>query len=134
MGTEATTGRRERADGETDLGVDPKLLSVLGYVFNVAGALVLLVLEGNGFVRHHAAQSLLYTVAAVVVAVAAGIVALLFAWIPVVGGLIELALGPLLRVAILLGFVFLAYKAYSGERYTLPGLEEPIDSVEELFS
>lgn len=133
MATEATTERRESADGETELGVDPKVLSVLGYVFNVVGALVLLVLEDNDFVRHHAAQSLVFTGAAVVASIVAAILASLLGWIPLVGGLIELVLGLGLRAAIVLGFVFLAYKAYSGERYTLPGFEGPIDSVEGAF-
>jgi len=132
MGTDATTERRGSTGDATELGVSPNVLAALGYVFNLVGALVLLVLEDNDYVRHHAAQALLFTAAVVVARFALGFVGLFLGFLPG-GDLLTALLSFAVWAVAGLGFLFLAYKGFTGERYTLPVLGQYIDDVERVF-
>lgn len=133
MATESRTTGRVGPDGGTELGVDAKILAALGYVFNLLGALVLLVLEDNDYVRHHAAQALLFTALVVVARLAVGFVAFFLRFVPVVGDLLATALGIAVWALAGLVFLFLAYKGFVGERYTLPGFGQYVTAVEGAF-
>jgi uncharacterized membrane protein len=119
-------------DGETELGLDANILAALGYVFNLIGAVVLLVLEDNEYVRHHAAQALLFTGVVVVARFVLRVLGVVIGFLPG-GGLINTVLGLVVWAGAALGFLFLAYKAFAGERYELPVLGEFIDDVEGMF-
>lgn len=138
MATETTAdettggdGETGGADGETELGLDANILAALGYVFNLIGAVVLLVLEDNEYVRHHAAQALLFTGVVVVARFVVGVLGAILGLLKL--GFLASLLGFALWVAAGLGFLFLAYKAFTGERYELPVLGEYIDDVEGMF-
>lgn len=116
---------------ETELGVDPNILAALAYVFNLVGALVLLVLEDNEYVRHHAAQALLFTAVVVAARFVVGVLGAVF-------GLFRLGflISPLsfaVWAGAVLGFLLLAYKAYTGTRYELPVLGAYVADVEGAF-
>lgn len=98
-----------------------KVLAALGYpIWLVALVVVLTDLKKDPFLRYHAWQALFYGIAWIIVWVALSFLAAILLILPVVG----LALGSLLtRVSLLVWLVLsivLAYKAYQGERFTLP--------------
>lgn len=124
---DGTTG----SDGETELGVDANVLAALAYIFNLIGALILLVLEDDEYVRFHAAQALLVT--AVVIA-ARFVVRVLGAVFGVVGlDVLTFLLGTVVWAGAAIAFLFLAYKGFTGERFEVPVLAEYIDDVEGAF-
>jgi uncharacterized membrane protein len=131
MATESTAKETAGADDETELGLDPNILAALGYVFNLIGAVVLLVLEDNEYVRHHAAQALLFTGVVVAARFVVGILGTILGLLKL--GFVASLLGFAVWAGAGLGFLFLAYKGFTGERYELPVLGGFIDDVEGIF-
>jgi uncharacterized membrane protein len=75
-------------DSGTTLQLDANLLGLLAYLFGiVSGVLILLLEKRHGEVRFHAAQSIVVSIAVIVLSIASG--ALLF--IPVLGLLVSTA-------------------------------------------
>jgi uncharacterized membrane protein len=75
-------------DGDTTLGMDPNLLGFLAYLFGpVSGVLILLLEKRQSEVRFHAAQSIVVSVAIILLSIASGV--LMF--IPVLGLIISTA-------------------------------------------
>jgi uncharacterized membrane protein len=69
-------------DTGTSLGVDAHLLGMLAYLFSIVSGVLILVLEKrHAEVRFHAAQSVVFSIAAIVLSVVAS--ALMF--VPIVG-------------------------------------------------
>jgi uncharacterized membrane protein len=132
MATDARTEPRGGGGG-TALGPSANLLAALGYLFNLIGAILLLVLEEDAYVRHHAAQSLLFTGAVVVARFVVGIVAPVGGFVPVLGDPVAALLGFAVWAGAGLGFLFLMYKGFTGQRYRLPVLGAYIDDVEGAF-
>ena len=134
MATDATTRRTGRTgDGGTTLGPSRNILAVLGYLFNLVGALALLVFEDDGFVRHHAAQSLVFTGVVLLARFLASVVAAVLGLVPFVGGFLAGVVSAAVWLGAVAGYLFMAYRAYAGERYTLPGLGVHVVRVERLF-
>jgi uncharacterized membrane protein len=109
---------------ETSTGLDENVAGALAYLLGfVTGVIFLVVESDNRFVRFHAAQSIVVSVAAIAISFALGIVGTILAFIPRIGfvfsGLVGL-LGSLLSLAFFLLWLFLMYKAYSHERFELP--------------
>jgi len=87
---------------------DSKIFAVVAYFFGILGGiLVYLLKKQDAYARFHAVQSILLTVAVVVLSIVIGIVTL---------GLGSIIIGPVF----LLLWLFMMYKAYSGEKYKLP--------------
>jgi uncharacterized membrane protein len=69
-------------DTGTSLGVDAHLLGLLAYLFSIISGVLILVLEKrHAEVRFHAAQSVVFAIAAIVLSVVAGSIV----FVPVVG-------------------------------------------------
>lgn len=133
MATDAATETTSATGGETELGLSPNIEGVLAYVLGFVSGLVLLVLEDNEYVRYHAAQSVVYSVALIALFVALSLVGIVLGFIPVVGGLLGTLVGLVelvVRLGAFVGWLFLMYQAYSGERYRLPVLGAYVGSVE----
>lgn len=100
-----------------------KVLAALGY-FPLAVLIPLFVIftdkKKDKFLAFHAWQSLILAVAAFVVLVGASILTV----VPIIGAIIALCGVPILLLAIAVIFLFLAYKAYKGEKYMLPTVGE----------
>lgn len=101
-------------DGKSVLGLSPSMAAVLAYAgLFVSGILILAFERDNKFVRFHAMQS---TVLFLLMLVASAVITWLFGWIFLIGGLIDLLLS-----SIFIGvWLFLMYKAYTGEEYKMP--------------
>ena len=69
-------------DAGTSLGVDAHLLGLLAYLLSIISGVLILVLEKrHAEVRFHAAQSVVFSIAAIVLSVVAGTIV----FVPVVG-------------------------------------------------
>lgn len=97
---------------------EAKLFSAIGYIIGVLVPLFILLTDKkkNKFMQFHAYQSLLFTVVWIVYSVV----------FMVVVGVLAAVLGPLAFLVTPLNFlpwivaIFLAYKAYTGEKFMLP--------------
>ena len=95
-----------------------KLLGAVTYLLGpVTGILFLLIEKQNSFVRFHAMQSTITFGALFLFNIALGI-------IPVLGWIVAIILSPLIGLAAFVLWLFLMWKAYSGEKYKLPYIGE----------
>lgn len=114
---------------ETKLGVSENIAGLLAYLFGLLSGIIILVIEkDNQFARFHAAQSTVLSVAIIVLSVVVSIVAL----IPILGWIIAL-LSLLVYLGVFVLWLFLMYKAFSGELYRLPMLADYADQLEAMF-
>ncbi len=110
--SESNTPTPETASGGngSSTGLDENLAGLLTYLLGFITGIVFLVIEKKSrYVRFHAFQSTILWIGFFVLNIAAN-------WIPVVGGLVTLVLGP----ASLILWILLMVKAYQGERFKLP--------------
>ena len=105
--------------GKSSTGLDPNLAAALAYLLGFLTGILFLVIEKDSkFVRFHALQSTMVFLVIFVVTVFTNIL-----WvIPLIGWLISLLLNILLVPVTLILWLFLMFKAYSGEKFKLPVL------------
>ncbi|WP_439026736.1 DUF4870 domain-containing protein [Haloarchaeobius sp. DT45] len=120
---------------KTSLGVDENVAGALAYVFGVISGVVVFVLESeNQFVRFHAAQSIVLSVAIFVASFALAMVNLILGLAigGILGGLVSLVLS---LVGLVLGFgafalwLYMLFKTYQGETVRLPVVAGIADSL-----
>lgn len=98
----------EKSDGSE------KLKGALAYFLGpVTGIVLLLVEKKSSFVRFHAMQSTILFGGFLLLNIVLGI-------IPVLGWLVALIISPILSILIFVLWIYLMWKAYSGEKYKLP--------------
>jgi uncharacterized membrane protein len=103
----------------TSTGLDPKLSGLLAYLFGIVSGIIFLLAEKqHGLVRFHAAQSILLTIALVVVSVVLSILGA----IPVLGWLFAILGGLVFMIGAIALWVFMMYKGYQLEKFKLPFL------------
>ena len=91
-----------------------KLMGALAYLLGPITGIFLLVTEKkNSYVRYHAMQSTIVFGAMILFNIALGIV-------PILGWLVALILSPIIMIGSFVLWLFLIWKAYSGEKYKLP--------------
>lgn len=129
MSTEGTTDAEpvESPNGTKTVdgvGLEPNVAGALAYVFGLLSGVVMLVLASDHeFVRFHALQSIGFSVVVGILYVFLGVVSTFVVFIPGIGGLLAALFGlvyPLVGLGGFVGWAFLLYKAYSGERFELP--------------
>ncbi|MEZ5334844.1 MAG: DUF4870 domain-containing protein [Methanolobus sp.] len=114
---------------ETSIGVSENIAGLLAYLFGLISGILLLVMEKeNKVVRFHAAQSSVLSIAVIVFSIVITIVGL----IPIIGWIIAL-LSIFLYLGIFVLWLFLMYKAFTGDMYRLPMLAEYADQLEAMF-
>ncbi|MCT9097087.1 DUF4870 domain-containing protein [Haloarchaeobius sp. HME9146] len=130
-----TTDSTTHTPSETSLGVDENVAGALAYVFGVISGAIVFVLESeNEFVRFHAAQSIVLSIAIFVAAFALTLVnvVLTFAIGGLLGGLISLVLS---LVGLVFGFaafgiwVYMLVRTYQGRSIRLPVVSGIADSL-----
>ena len=100
---------------------DDTLTAAIAYLLMpVTGFLLYLIEKEDRFVRFHAAQSTIAGIILVVIWVGFGILAVGLAFIPIVGWIIGILLALGLMAACFVFWVFLMYKAYSGDKFKIP--------------
>jgi uncharacterized membrane protein len=105
---------------------DDNLMAALAYLLSFVTGIVIYLLnkdKGNKFVLFHAMQAIIYGVAVFALFIGLGIVGMVMAFIPWIGWMIGLLMIPVWGILVLgnLGlWIFLMYKAYSGEKFKIP--------------
>lgn len=98
----------------TALGIDENLEGALAYFLGILTGILFLVLEkDNKFVKFHAVQSIIVSVATIVILTVVGTILM---FIPIIGWIIDI----LLYLGALLLWLLLMYKAYQKEMFKLP--------------
>lgn len=98
----------------TALGIDENLEGALAYFFGLLTGILFLVLEkDNKFVKFRAVQSIVVSVAAIVILTVLGTILI---FIPVIGWLLYM----LLNLGVFILWLFLMFKAYQKETFKLP--------------
>jgi uncharacterized membrane protein len=115
-------------DGETRKP-QANVIAALTYLLGFVTGLIFLYLEPynqDEFIRFHARQSIGFSVAWFAIGIVFGV---FIAVLPHgLGAMLSFVL-TLIDIALAVYWVFLMYKAYSGERYRIPELADVVDSV-----
>jgi len=102
-------------------GMDPKVAALLSYVLGwVTGLIFYLIEKEDKYVRFHAMQSILLSVAMIVLMTALNIVLAMLTTIVDIFGLLFVFVSPLLGLAFFVLWIMLMVKAYQGEKWKLP--------------
>ena len=106
-----------------------RLIAALSYLLGFVSGIIFLYLDPydkDDFVRFHARQSIMFSVAWIALQIIFGV---FIAVLPFgLGGLLR-GLLELINLAMAIFWLFLIYKAYSGERYRIPELADWADSM-----
>jgi uncharacterized membrane protein len=113
--------------GKSGIGLDANIAAAIGYIIGVLAIILVFVEKENRFVRFHAIQSVIYTVATIVVIIVLALFSGILTAILVnissslafVGMLLYLVV-LLLWVAWFAGLIYAAVKAYQGQMFKLP--------------
>lgn len=104
-----------------DAGLEPNVAGALSYLLGALTGVLFLVIDGQRpFVRFHAMQAIIVTVAAVVLSVALGIVGTVLAFIPILGWLVGFLLSIAFSGAALILWLYLMYRAWQGDEWEVP--------------
>lgn len=99
-------------------GMDENVAGLLSYVLGWLTGLIFFLIDKRPFVKFHAAQSILLSVAIFVVYFA---VAIGFGLFRVIGiGFIALFIWPIIGLGVFVLWLFMMYKAYQHEKFMLP--------------
>lgn len=106
-------------------GLDANIAGALSYFFGLLSGAVFFAIETDSrFVKFHAMQSMLASVAAIVIWIVYMVLASILAYIPVLGWLVMLLLWAGLALGMLGVWLFSMFKAFQGERFKLPFIGE----------
>jgi len=114
---------------ETTTNPQSRPIAALSYLLGFITGLIFLYLEPNDkdeYVRFHARQSIVFSAAIVAVSV---IVSVFVAVLPHGLGSLLNGIWGVICIALAVFWVFLMYKAYSGERYRIPFLADWADGM-----
>lgn len=97
------------------MGLDENIGGMLCYIF-IIGLVFLFMEKENRFIRFHALQAVFLGVFLLLVNIA-------LSFIPVIGWLVSLLMGPIVLFLV----VFMMFQAYKGEYYKLPVLGDMVE-------
>jgi uncharacterized membrane protein len=108
--------------GPSGTGLAPNMAGALSYLFGFVTGIIFLVMEKDRFVRFHAWQSILYSIAYVIIWIVINVIlgALFFADRTGLIGTLFGCLTPLLALAFFIIWLLLMYRAYQGQLWKLP--------------
>lgn len=109
--------------GTTSTGLDPNLAGLLCYILGlITGLIFFLIEKTNQTVRFHAAQSIVFSIAWIVVWVVLAVVGLVLAQISYALGNLFGIVSLLVWLGLFIVWIVLLVKGYSGEKWKLPVL------------
>jgi uncharacterized membrane protein len=113
---------------KSSTGLDANVAAALSYVFGLVSGVVFFAIENQSrLVKYHAMQSMLVSVAAMVIYIAYAVLWAILSRMPVLGWVAGI-FGFLGWAVLMLGFlglwIYCLVKAFSGERFKLPYLGE----------
>lgn len=118
----------------TGSGLDPKVAAALSYIW-IVGLIFFFIEKENKFIRFHALQSILFGIANTIIMMVLVVVAVVLTFAFGIGGamvgggigaiinllvMVIWLLFWLVTLALLIGLVFAAVKAYQGQQFKLP--------------
>jgi uncharacterized membrane protein len=114
--------------GQSSIGMAPNIAGALSYVLGLITGIIIFALEReNKFIRYHAMQSILASVAYIAISIAVSIALTILGFVPVINFLAGI-LGFLFYLVFWLGglvvWILLIIKAFQGEKYSLPYIGE----------
>jgi uncharacterized membrane protein len=102
-------------------GLEPNVAGALSYILGALTGILFLVIDGQRpFVRFHAMQSIVLTVAMVVLWIVLGVAGMVLAVVPILGWLIGILLSLGLSLGGLILWLYLMYRAWSGDEWEVP--------------
>lgn len=107
---------QDETNKKTSIGLTENVGGMLCYIF-IIGLIFLFMEKENRFIRFHALQ-------AVFTAVAIFLIGIVLGFIPVIGFIISLLLGPLSFVLM----IFMMYQAYQGKYFKLPFIGDLVEN------
>jgi len=99
-------------------GMDENVAGLLAYILGWVTGLIFFLIDKRPFVRFHAAQSIIFNIAIFVVYFAVFIGFSLFRAIGL--GFFALFIYPVIGLLVFVAWLFLMYKAYQHEKFSLP--------------
>jgi uncharacterized membrane protein len=127
-------GNPPPASSKSGSGLEPNIAAALSYIW-IVGVIFYLIEKENRFVRFHAMQSILFGIANSILMIVLVVVAMILTFISIgtsaaVGGAIGSLMGLLvwliwmlfwlIGMALFVGLIFAAVKAYQGQMFKLP--------------
>lgn len=117
------SGQRPPAASQTSTGLDPKLAGLLCYILGIITGLIFFLIEkSNDVVRFHAAQSIVFGGAAIVLWIVLMILGFILTSISWTLGSVFSLLNLVVGLGLFIVWVVLLIKGYSGEKWKLPVL------------
>ncbi|MDN4607887.1 DUF4870 domain-containing protein [Sporosarcina highlanderae] len=107
---------QDEANRKTSIGLTENVGGMLCYIF-IIGLIFLFMEKENRFIRFHALQAVFTAVAIILISIMLG-------FIPVIGFVISLLLGPLSFVLM----IFMMYQAYQGNYFKLPFIGDLVEN------
>lgn len=102
-------------------GLAPNVAGALAYFLGaLTGILFLVIDKERAFVRFHAMQSILLTVAGVALSIVLFILTVALGALPVIGWLISVLLSLVIWIGGFVLWIYLMYRAYRGDEWQLP--------------
>jgi uncharacterized membrane protein len=114
---------------ETTTNPQSRLIAALAYLLGFVTGLIFLFVDPydkDDYVRFHARQSIIFSVAVIAVAI---VVRVFVVVLPHGLGSLLFGLWCMVRFLLAVFWVFLMYKAYQGERYRIPQLADWADGM-----
>lgn len=109
----------------TGSGITPNMAGALSYFLGALSGILFLVIDRDRpFVRFHAMQSIVLTVAWFGAWVVLSVLGLVLGAVPVIGWLVSMLLSLALGVLGFLLWLYLMFRAYSGDEWELPVVGE----------
>ena len=131
---ETPTGAPPPGAPQSGTGMDPKVAAAISYIW-IVGVIFFFLEKENKFVRFHAMQSILFGIANTVIMIVLMIIAFVLTFAfgiggAMVGGSLATLVGLLvwlvwllfwiIGMALFVGLIFAAVKAYQGQKFKLP--------------
>ncbi len=118
---------QQQPQAQSGTGLPPNVAGALSYVLGAFTGIVFFVLEKDRFVRFHALQSIILTVAWIVAWILVTIISTVLAFIPILGWIIGLLLWLVVAFGGFALWLYLIVKAYQGASPRLPYLADMAD-------
>ncbi len=122
---------------ESSAGMDPKIGGLVSYLFGwITGLIMYLIEKENKYVRFHAMQSILLSVATTVIFIGIMIILGILTQIPGLGlvvALLAIPINGLLGLGFFALWIFMMYKGFSGydtgEKFKLPIIGDQAEKI-----
>lgn len=120
----------ELVPADSSTGLPSNVAGALSYLLGPFTGVLFLVLEKRDrFVRFHAAQSIGVSVVFIVLQIVMWVVTSMLSVVPIIGFLIGMALSLGLGLVGLVTWLWLMFKAFSGDRWLVPVIGEKVQEM-----